>query len=834
MTPPLAPFPPSNIPSDSGSVLNTRPDSKPEKDPILENLRGPVGRLVQDDVRLAIDPEKIYRYAQLRRNELYWRGNQYLDEIYNQDGQLVDYKPIDGTWHEFVDDDSDGTYYTVVNDLRGYGRKFIAVLAQGPPNVKAEPNDETNDDHVRRAKLAQDIADKLHNLWKVKRDNQKLFLTFYKNGPAFGYTRFVADGEKYGYVEEPVMKDTPVPVGSPTMQCKFCGTSTSVEDINVLPEMCPTCGEPLSQEDFREPEVMTLPQQVGVKRYANGCVEHTVESEMRITTEFDIQSLVDTNWLMRERELHKGRIFRQYPQYRDKFRNEGQDAYGGGGTSTTAGQITREIASSPSGIYLAPRKNTLMFTEVWLRPTMYELCQGDVEINGQTMKTRDALRKLYPTGMQVNLISGDYIAEIKEARLDDFFCMAQPEPAETAYADPVCTDFVDVQDLINDLANIQRQTWERAIPQVLIDTRRIDTTFQHRYRQLPASFIPIQSGQGGNINDAIGHVPVAKPEPEMQQYSDGQREIGAGIIGITPQIYGAGTAETTAYATNLKRNQAMLQLSMAADSARDYWCGVTYNAVILMAKYSGGRIPSPFSPQQEVDIVDGIEELLQGGFHFEGADAIPMSWPEQREQLNENLKNLAGNPQMLTQLGYNLPSNIPALQDKIIGMPNWEIPNQEALSKVKNEIRQLLQAQPTQQPSQMAPGQTVDIPSIPVDEYDPHDFVAAALEEWFQTEKAQGIRQSNPNGYANVVAFWKSHKGLSLPPPPPMGAPPGPGGPTPPGPPGPPGVAPPALAAPPGPPKPGGPPAPAPNGLVSKPPVLMPPVGGQAAQGPPK
>ena len=328
---------------------------QPKENKTLEALRGVLTRLANEDIRLAIDPEKIYRYAQLRRNELYFRGNQYLNEIYNTNGQLVDYQPINGTWHEFASqDDSDDTYYTVINDFRSLGYKFVAVLAQGPPNVKAEPNDPDNDDHVRRAKIAQAVADKLHTLWDVKRDNQKLFLTFYKNGPAFGYTRYVADGEKYGYIEEPVVEDKPVPVGSPTLNCKFCGTSTSVEDINNQPELCPTCGNAFGPEDFREPVVMVLPQEVGKKKYAIGCVEHLVESEMRITTEFDVQGVQDTNWLMREREIHKGRIFRRFPWLRSKFRNEGQDAYGGGGTSTTSGQITREIASSPSGVFIAP------------------------------------------------------------------------------------------------------------------------------------------------------------------------------------------------------------------------------------------------------------------------------------------------------------------------------------------------------------------------------------------------------------------------------------------------------------------------------------------------
>ncbi len=354
---------------------------------------------------------------------------------------------------------------------------------------------------------------------------------------------------------------------------------------------------------------------------------------------------------------------------------------------------------------------------------------------------------------------------------------------------------MDQQDFTNDITNIQRQTYERQIPQIFIDTRRINTTYQAKYRQLPASFIPIQSGQGGNINDAIGHVPVAKVEPEMEQYGVAQREHGAEIIGITPQIYGGGAAEQTAYATNLKRNQAMLQLSVPADAGRTYWCKVTENGVKLTAKYSKGNIPSPYSPSTGTQRVDDIEELLEGGWHVEAGDAMPMSWPEQREQLNENMKNLAGNP------------------DKLIGIPDWDIPNQNALVKLKGEIRELLKSAPTQQPSQQVPGQMISVPTIPVDEFDNHAFVATALEEWFQTENAQTIRQSNQQGFDNVVAFWKSHKGLSMPPPAPTGGPP-PGGPPPP--PGP------------GAPAPGGP---GPNGAGKG--KLMPPRAGVHASGPP-
>ncbi len=166
------------------------PSAKKKTDPILQALKGGVLKMVTDDVRNSIDPEKIYQYAEIRRNELYWRGNQYLDEVYNNQGQLVDFTPIGGQWHQDNPEADQGAFDTVINDIRGYGRKFIAVLAQSPPNVKAVANSKTNSDHVRAAKKAQRVAELLYGLWDIKKQNRKLFLTFYKNGTPFGFTEF--------------------------------------------------------------------------------------------------------------------------------------------------------------------------------------------------------------------------------------------------------------------------------------------------------------------------------------------------------------------------------------------------------------------------------------------------------------------------------------------------------------------------------------------------------------------------------------------------------------------------------------------------------------------
>ncbi len=787
------------------------PSAKKKTDPILQALKGGVLKMVTDDVRNAIDPEKLYQYADIRRNELYWRGNQYLDEVYNNQGQLVDYTPIGGQWHQDNPEADQGAFDTVINDIRGYGRKFIAVLAQSPPNVKAVANSKTNSDHVRVAKKAQRVAELLYGLWDIKKQNRKLFLTFYKNGTPFGFTEFVADGERFGYREEPVTELQETPLGPSNLNCPECGLQTPAPDPASAPLSCPGCERPYAPEDLQEPEMAMLPQQVGTKKYANGAVEHRVESGLRVTTPFDIEELSQADWLLYEYEKQKGRIFQAFPELREQFKGIGDMAYGVGGTSTTSGQITRDLASSPSGTYIVPRRNRLLFSQCWMRTTMYELALGDVEIpdeNGipQKMELRDALYKYYPDGLRIVIVNGDKIVRMKNEKMDAMWCLSPPEPAENAFPDPICKDYIPAQDRTNDLANIQDQTWVRAVPQMAIDTQRIDTSYQHKYRNLPASFIPMQSKAGGNMSDAFANIPVSKPEPQMEQYSEHQREHAAEIIGITPQIYGGGGVEQTAYATNLKRNQAMLQLSMYADAARSYWCMVTYNAVMQTAKHSKGRIPSPHAPMTESVEIEDIEELLQGGFHFEAADSVPMSWPERREQMNEIYKNANGNPEVLGPLGFMKPSNIETVADEMMGMPDWELPYEDAYQKLIATVQELLKSPPTDTISEMT-GMPLQIPTVPVDEWDDHGWMANAMGEWLDTEEAREARISNPGGFANCVAWWKSQKGLSVPPPMPMGAPgAGPGGPPPP--PGP-GVPPP------------------PGGGVQH---LMPPSGGQQAQ----
>ncbi len=769
------------------SAVQTLPDAQAQKKQLRKALEPGLKTLIQNDVDNSVDPEKVFQYAELRRNEYYWRGKQYLDEQQDAQGRTTDYSPINGSVLEKQGQRVD-LYDSVVNDVRGLGRKFIAVCSQQPPNVKAVANDRMNASHVERAAKADRVFQIWRSLVNIANANRKLFLTFYKNGPAFGYTPFVADSDKYGEADVPVIENQMMPSGSPMLTCVGCGESTPVDDPSQAPMACPNCGKPFGPEDYKDPEQIPVPVQTGTKTYPNGCAEHIQLSGMQVTTPFDIDGVRGTPWLEYEYEEHQGKLISAYPELADRLGGDSASETSAGTTSTQQGRTTRELASSPSGTYLTARRSRWIYKRIWLRPSMYNLARTEIKPesvglqpsqDGRPVKMGGILRQLFPKGLRVTMVN-EWLVDLEEEKIDDVWTMASPEPAETAYCDPLCTDVIDAQDLTNDTYNIIKQTLERMIPMTAIDANIIDIDAYAKFRHLPAEFVPVKRGQG-SLGDCMANIPTAKPDIFLAEYPPRIREHAAEIIGITPQIYGGGGTENTAYATNLKRNQAMLQLSMAMDAGREYWARVGQNAVMQIARYSGGRIPSQHDPSGEYIEIDNIEDLLQGGWHFETSDAMPMAWSERRAQMMDLLEKFGGNPQLFQIFNFMDPENIEVFQDEIMGMPDWKVQNQDAIEKLHEEIRELLQGEPVQQEGPPnpdgSPGQPVEIPSIPVDDFeDNHQFVADAVKAWSQTADARLVRRDNPKGYSNVIAFGKAHAGLAQQAMIPPTGPPAPGG----------------------------------------------------------
>lgn len=755
-------------------------------------------KLVTDDIRTDLDPEKVYQLSDIRKQEYYWRGIQFLRRTIT--GGVVDWTPVTATpANQNSDKPNEDLYNYCANDIRGYGRKFIGVIAQQPPNVKFQPNKKTSEDHIRRARKAQSVGDILRGLWDIEDLAITAALGFWKSGTQFIYTPFVADADKYGIVEEPILEDQQIPLGPASQRCIHCGTTTPIADGAIPSRACPgpMCGQEFGPEDFVEPETIAFPLPTGENsKYPNGCAEAHLYNGMYVSTPFWIRKLGDTPWLELAYEEYKGKILTAY-RSKDKIYKKlremigSDDSAGGiGGYAETMARTTRDLAQSPSGTIILPHRNRWLYSRIWMRPSQYELAKGEVVIDGERVKLHEALAEKFPKGLKMTMVQ-DKVIDIEEEVLDYVWTMAQPEAAENAYPDALCKDLISSQDLTNTCLNIMAETLERQIPQTGIDVDVIDLNARKKH-QLPGSYIPMRRKGGGSLRDSVVSMAVAKAEPEMAEYPTAIREHAAEGVNITRSLFGAGEREQTAYATNLKRNQAMVGLSPQLNALRKLIAGAEQNGVMQMALHSGGKIPSPHAPRTETEDIDGLEELAEGGWHAEADDNYPQNHAERRVNLLELMEK---NPTALIPLGFGEIDNIPTIQDTIVGISGWKVPNSDDLNKVNNEIRQLLKAAPIQKIGMS--GQPLMIPSIPVAEFeDNHQFCADAIRRWAQTEDAWQEREKNPMGYANVIAWGKAHAGLALPPP---GMEPQPGAPGPSGAPaGPQDVGPKKLMPPPG------------------------------------
>jgi hypothetical protein len=96
---------------------------------------------------------------------------------------------------------------------------------------------------------------------------------------------------------------------------------------------------------------------------------------------------------------------------------------------------------------------------------------------------------------------------------------------------------------------------------------------------------------------------------------------------------------------------------------------------------------------------------------------------------------------------------------QIFGMDSWTIPMLNNRDKVYATISKLLQAAPTVNPMT---GKTE--PSIPIDIFeDDHMTSANVIKEYCQTEQGRANKESNPEGYSNVIAWGMAHQELTMP-----------------------------------------------------------------------
>ena len=166
-----------------------------------------------------------HEIRRIRQARLFWQGLQYAW-----------WNPQDMTWHlpyeSKIYDDSAAAemprYQFVTNLYQAFGLSFISILSQDVPATRFYPQSAQAIGDITAARAASEVCDLVEQNNRVQHLLTGVAFYLWTDGKIGGYVRYVADAQRFGSHDEPVIEEHYVPLGDDAYVCPECGTEQTV------------------------------------------------------------------------------------------------------------------------------------------------------------------------------------------------------------------------------------------------------------------------------------------------------------------------------------------------------------------------------------------------------------------------------------------------------------------------------------------------------------------------------------------------------------------------------------------------------------------------------
>jgi len=659
----------------------------------------------------------------------FYRGNQYLLSTRGGAWVLPHMVLMGG---QSFDDHNDET-----NIYLAFADTINAALTAGLPSVRFEADDPTNPADISAAENsegARRLIERANDMIVVQEDIARFLWT---DGRACVYTRYVVDGQRFGYEKESDVDD----------------------ELSYLPEL----------------EGETPPQ--GAER-GKPRGQEVIEAFGAIETKLAIQAndIHGTDYLRLSREFDITRMKSKYPDSADHI-----EAL----KSPTAESEYERLARTSIMMGMRPSNmtNDAMTYNVtesltWLRPSFFREEQDD--------KLRAWLYATFPKGAMIAQC-GKTLCEARNESLDDHWTLIHSRPGDGMHRPANGQPLLPLQEKLNDCMDLVHQSFMHLIPIVWVDPEGLDVQALNEAQRKPGQYRKLARKPDKELSANFYAEPQLQIAEGLLVYLEKLfGEWAQFLVGAFPALFGGNTGSNdTASGIQSQRDQALGRVGLTWRNIRAGYARIIRQAVQCAAEFRNspmsGEVPGAGGIKQKINI---DPDDLKGNIRcFPDSDeAFPESWVAQRAVWTQAAQQAEKNP-MFAAI-FQKVRNLMVAKDKI-GLPELVVPGADAAAKQAGETMLLLQEGPVPNPAieqlkQSMPPSLATAPpeaqqmaaqvlqqkiaqlppvvsTVKVFRLDNDAAHMDEIETWAESPEGIRAQNENPEGFANVMAHYDEH-----------------------------------------------------------------------------
>jgi len=698
----------------------------------LEDLRPDLVNALRELVVQYREEGMVARRHEIRRirqARLFWQGLQYAW-----------WNPKEMTWNlpyesKLYDDSAAAEmprYQFVTNIYQAFGLSFISILSQDVPATRFYPQSAQSIGDITAARAASQVCELVEQNNRVQSLLTGVAFYLWTDGKIGGYVRYVADAQRFGSHDEPVIEEHYVALGDDAYVCPECGAEQEVAQAsargvssgdaqdsagnspsagrvglqegsggdgeeNPQAEACPTggaiggllppvicrnCGGALGPEHFKPAAKVAVPVITDIRRVANGQEVISVVGGLELNTPVWANEMHEYPYLQWSMEVHRAKLKASYPHAADKIQMGGPQSADEIYARSTRVAVSQGLPTTHPGDALF---NLITFARTWIRPWAFYSIEDK--------STRDALLALFPDGCYA-AFAGDTYCESRNESMDDRWRVMHALPGDGQNRPSVGDSLVQIQERYNTLSNIQAETYEYGIPPIYADPQVLDFDALANQTAEPAAHYPARSRPGQPLAAGFFQPAPAQVPPDLVRH---QQElmgpVSQFLTGLFPAVFGGEMeSQKTASGYAMARDQALGRLGLVWRRLKTFYSDVMLLSVDCFRKNRPEDAETPvLGPGGEFESRWIRLADLKGNIqaHPESDETFPRLKSQQRAVVQQ----LMASSDPLIQQALADPANVGFVKG-VLGLSELVVPGEDSRNKQLREIDLLLAGAP--------------------------------------------------------------------------------------------------------------------------------------------